>query len=251
MHLCALAIVSTAAGAVVPSITVTNPTLTNLPGWVGVVLRLTSDQGPISAIDFGGTDPAKPNEAAKGLFGTFHQRWGQCGEDPNCTGLVPTPKNNVSAPLITNPLNRDSYWSLQIVETAVIYPSEENNSMMGSPLSSIPSPGGFVFGLGDAMHYTTGIALASQSSEIALAYLVIPIDNSLEIVHIRGEVAAGGQKVLIDYRIPEPAGAGLLALAALVLLRRRDRCALPTVLVQPNLATHRRAFASDRCEEAP
>jgi hypothetical protein len=216
-------LLSPAHGAVVPSIRVTNPTLTDLPGWVGIVLRLTSDQGPISAIDFGGTDPAKPEEAAKGLFGTFHQRW-FVSEDPFPPPLtLPTPRGAVTTPLVTNPLNRDSYWNYALGEAGVIYPAEEDNSMMGSPLPSNPFPGGSLRGLGDAMHYTTGIALASQSSEIALAYLVIPIENSLGIVHIRGEVAAGGQKVLIDYRIPEPAAAGLISLAALALLRCRDR----------------------------
>jgi hypothetical protein len=228
-----LAVTTAADAAIVASLEITNPTLTSLPGYVGVVIRLTSDEGNITAFDFGGTDPTKPDERNKGVFYSqtsgginvpgLHQRWG-VGDD-GLGGAVdqPTPRNQTTTALVTNPLNRDSYFSQGIAETAVVYPAEENNDKTGSPLSPTnnPNPGGFNFGIGTELHYTSGISLASQAAQVTLAYLTVPETG---FVHLRGEIATGPKTPIDVYlAIPEPMSASLMGFGGLALLARRRR----------------------------
>jgi hypothetical protein len=238
--LAAIGLLSSAASAeVLPVFEVTNPTLTGMPGYVGLVIRLHSDQGNITAFDFGGTDPAKPNEALKGIFtvaGPFgtvgystpvpglSQRWSAADDGLGNVTLIPTPRGSFAPATLSNPGNRDSYFNQSIVETAIVYSAEEDNTLTGHPNSPTnPAPGtsGTFWGLGTSMHYTSGIALAGQASTVDLAYVVLRADNSV-FLKIKGEVAAGGTKVPVEFIFPEPASTSLTILSALVLLRRRS-----------------------------
>jgi hypothetical protein len=237
---CAMA--APAYAAVVGYVSLTNPVINGLPGYVGVVVWIVTDQGNINFFDFGGTNPTHPDDALKGLFFAsgfppspkipgIHQRW-LVGDDGFGNPVdVPTARNPVTAALVTDPNNRDSYWNSEIAQTATVYFAEEDNPFTGSPLSPTndPNPGGFKYGLGDEMHYTTGIALAGQRSYVDLAYLVVP---EIGFVHITGEVEAGGQKVPVEQsllfsppwpRILEPSWAGILCLGLPSLMRRRVR----------------------------
>jgi hypothetical protein len=226
---------SLASGAIIPSFQVTNPgPLPGLPGYVGGVLRIHSDQGNITAFDFGGTDPAKPDEANKGIFATtsfggtthgpgFSQRWTAFDDGTGNVTLTPSPKRGFTPAELSNPNNRDSYFNGNIAETAIVYLAEEDNSLVGSPLSPTNPPAGtpgVFWGLGTSMHYTTGIMLAGQAATIDLAYLVI---DSRKGLHVRGEVAVG-TKIPVDWVIwPEPSSAAITVLAAIGILARRRR----------------------------
>jgi len=218
----ALGLATIADAAIIASLRVSNPNPTGMPGYAGVIIRLTSDQGNITAVDFGGIDATKPQEALKGFFalsgGGIHQRW-SVGEDPVTGDPVnnPTPRGAVVDP--TAAASRDSFWNTNnISETAIVYPAQENNSLTGSPIANTATT---VNGLGTEMHYTTGIGLAAQTAALDIAYLVIPLNTQ---IRVRGEVAVG-TKVAVDQvvAIPEPATAGLLSLGGLSLLARRRR----------------------------
>jgi len=230
----ALGLATMADAALVATFQVTNPgPLTGLPGYVGGVLRITSDSGNITAFDFGGTDAAKPQEALKGVFSSnsggvhsdgLNQRWTAADDGLGNITFTPTPKGQFTPALLSNPGNRDSYFNQTIAETAIVYAAEEENSLGGSPLSSTNPPAGSAgvfWGLGDNLHYTTGISLAAQAPFIDLAYLVLP---SSGFIHVNGEIAVGTKLPLnVIIPVPEPVTAGLMSLGGLALLARRRR----------------------------
>jgi hypothetical protein len=205
----AMFMASGARAEVVPSLLVANPEPTGMPGWVGVVLRLTSDEGNIRAMDFGGTDPHRPEQALKGLFGEFHQRWRV--EYDEVTGdafVLPTPVSPIVNP--ASPASRDSFWSNSF-SRPVVYSAEEDNSLNGSPLADSAV---FDNGVGTAMHYTVGVQLPVQTSTLDIAYLV---GRQGQTMRIKGELATNSvvhatiiDSILTFPVIPEPTGAGMV-----------------------------------------
>jgi hypothetical protein len=218
----ALGLASMAQAAITASLTQQTTTLTSMPGYIGYKLTLTSDQGPISAIDFGGVDAAKPNEALKGLFGKFSQR---TTIDADTGDRASTPSGNVGTQ--TAATSRDSLWNNAWATTGEIYGRNEDNDNVNDPTGVNGNPVADTatsdWGIGHAMHFATGVNAAAQSSTLDIAYLVM---KATDTVHVMGEVQGGtGGKTVIDQvlPVPEPMSAGLLGLGALGLFARRRR----------------------------
>jgi hypothetical protein len=198
-----------------------------LPGYTAYVLRLASDTGKITGVDFSAEgEPGKPlGLAAPGI----HQMWFQ-----NKTKVTTSEQDVVR----TNPTSYDSYFIFPADDPANVAIGSaltENNDRLTSPFagSNPPPPPasgtGDVAGGGTFMRGAWGVVGAAQTTSMNVAYMVLRDSdlNALGPTGLLGTPAVategGTFRVPVPNPIPEPAVAGLigLGLGALGFRRRR------------------------------
>jgi hypothetical protein len=182
-------------------------------GYHAAIVNITSNVGPISAVDFG-TDPAGSH---KGIFGSLHQAWTVI---PGVL-TVPSPTGPDGGGTTDNVI--DTHWSIPApAYTAVVQSPVEDNSLAGSPL---PNGATSSYGLGTNTHVATGITAALQTNSMDLAYVVWK-GNTFEIAGEVQETGNSGKtpiQATLGGPVPEPATTSLLGLATLGLVARRRR----------------------------
>jgi autotransporter-associated beta strand protein len=150
-------------------------------GYAAYILRLTSDEGPIAAVDF--------SSGSYGIFGPLVQRWTSSNEDGVYDEPSPgyLPSQNVAA----SGGNFDSHFLSVTSPLTMGAPSEDATIVpAGSQFGSFPTSDLLKgYGQGSKLTACYGIIGAYQKSTLDLAYLVIP-DGAT--INVKGLVAPAG-----------------------------------------------------------
>jgi hypothetical protein len=185
-------------------------------GYHAVTLRLVSDTGPITAIDFW-TEP-------RGFAGSLVQRWDSSGNNGDYDVSSPGPLTAQN--LINSPFNFDSHFLAPAnnPDGALVVFMNENAAIgpTGTQIGTFPvNSAASGIGLGSKLRGEIGIIGAYQSSVFDTAYLVVPDGTSVSfqalIATRDGTFSAAGSATVL----PEPATACGLLPAIWIRLRRR------------------------------
>ena len=143
-------------------------------GYSAFTLRLMSDSGRISAVDF--------STGVNGIYGPLVQQWYADGED----GIynLSTPGFALAQNITPGPMNFDSHFLHPGQTLTIIGPVE--NGTIGSPGTQFGSfpPNSLLsgFGQGSRLFTSYGMLYGSQATTLDLAYVVIPNSGTL-LVH--------------------------------------------------------------------
>jgi hypothetical protein len=179
-----------------------------LTGYTAYKVRLTSDSGKITGVDF-----SAEGETGKSLTSSvhgFHQVWFR---NKGKNTASETDANR------TAPTSYDSYFLFpgdSAANVAVGSALTEDNDFTTSPLAPLnptPTGTGDVYGGGNFMRGAWGIVGAAQTAQMDVAYLVI--SNAAAAAQPRlgtPAIATEGGTFRVPVEIPEPAALGLAAI---------------------------------------
>jgi hypothetical protein len=187
-------------------------------GYTAYVLHLSSTSGNITAVDF--------SASGRGMFGGFIQRWTD-PDSPDGTGnytvkSVTSTARNATA----SAANLDSHFlppggdvGNMLVGSALVETNNISGNVPGFPTNTLNT----AFGTGTSIVGAYGIAAAAQSTELDIAYLILP--NGVSGNFSASIAVASGAPIEISgpIPIPEPVAMSLAGLGAVGLMARRRR----------------------------
>ena len=202
-----------------------------VPGWTATTLRLVSDSGNITGVNFTGVNP---QGFPRGVYGSFAQIWVSPGSNAQYTQTTPgfRTENNSFA----SEFNLDSHFLGEPANYTIISPLEEGNVEIPS-FNPIPSDGTYGYGNAipfDLVHrldltgYLRGaftIAPSQQRSFLDLAYVALGGGGELigEVITTAGTIQFA-TSFSSGIPFPEPSPAILIdGLAFMQILIRRRR----------------------------